>query len=114
MEEFLIIIIQCIFEVLLNVLPAFPLESIFYIGENEETNSVLRCAWSFVFGLLMGGVSLLIFHKSLVSIPYLRIIILFSLLFLRDFCQKKLQSLFIIKKMMFGPKDIFGMLFGYV
>ncbi len=75
MEELLIIIFQFLFEFVLNVLSGIPFD---WPSKNrkipEPESILLQCFLWFCGGCLLAGVSLLIFKRTLISIPALRIV----------------------------------------
>ena len=119
MEEILVLIIQFILEALFNILTIFPWELPFYRGERaEDNNTILRCLYSFLFGLFLGFVSLLASHKSLISMSYLRIANLFISPFLAGWLSETIAKLVHRKKDDVWPKRHFWYAFwlclGYV
>ncbi len=74
MEEVLIVILQFLGEVILEVLASSPLE--FFSNSQAEANSdsrVSSCIKWFAGGALLGGLSLLVLHNSMISLPILRL-----------------------------------------
>lgn len=74
MEEVLIVILQFLGELILEVLASSPLE--FFSNSQASVNSDSRensCIKWFCGGALLGGLSLLVLHNSMISLTILRL-----------------------------------------
>ena len=74
MEELLVLLIQAVFELVVFIFTAFPIELFMYTWERDEDNRTsLKCFLLFLFGLALGGISVIVFPKSIISQPWLRV-----------------------------------------
>ena len=74
MEELLLLVIQGLFELLLEVFGSFPLDTMSYKREREERNwTILKCFFFFVVGAGVGAVSVWMFPHTLFNSQVLRV-----------------------------------------
>ena len=74
MEELLVLLIQGFFELVMFVISVFPVELFMYSWERDEDNrTFLKCFLLLLFGLALGGISVMVFPKSIISQSWLRV-----------------------------------------